>query len=253
VDRKHAHLRAYLKAVAGLPGGELREEDGVVWVTTGIGWPMFNGALAVPDSASYDGAGVAVADLAQVGAPWFLWTLPDTPPAVIEAAAAAGATEFDNEATWMEAAVADLDEPSLPPGVTIEEATDEAGLRRWAATVREIYGFPVQGEQAWVEPAERCGWSGLPWRQWVAFLDGEPVGATMLFCGGGVAGLFGVGTKESARGRGIGRLMTLLPLKQANEPIAGFFSTEEGEPLYRSLGFEPDGWVTRWLGGMPAP
>jgi hypothetical protein len=75
----------------------------------------------------------------------------------------------------------------------------------------------------------------------------------MLYCGGGVAGLFGVGTKPALRRRGIGRLVTLLPLKHSGEERAGFFTTPEGEPLYRSLGFEPRGWVSRWLGGLPDP
>ena len=43
---------------------------------------------------------------------------------------------------------------------------------------------------------------------------------------------------------------TLLPLEESGESLAGFFATAEGEPLYRGLGFETTGWVTRWLGGM---
>jgi hypothetical protein len=99
-------------------------------------------------------------------------------------------------------------------------------------------------------PGELCGWTGLPWRQWIAYADGDPAAVTLLFCGGGVAGLFGVGVKPALRRRGLGRLVTLLPLKESGETLAGFFSTEEGEPLYRSLGFQTRGWVTRRLGGV---
>jgi hypothetical protein len=116
--------------------------------------------------------------------------------------------------------------------------------------MREIYEFPEEGERSWIEPARLLGWRDLPWRQWIAFDDGEPVAITLLFCGGGVAGLFGVGTKASARRRGFGRLVTLLPLKQSGEEIAGFFSTPEGGPLYRSLGFVQRGWVGRRLGNF---
>jgi hypothetical protein len=55
------------------------------------------------------------------------------------------------------------------------------------------------------------------------------------------------------RRRGIGRLVTLVPLAESGEELAGFFSTREGEPLYRSLGFERRGWVSRWLGGRLDP
>ena len=43
----------------------------------------------------------------------------------------------------------------------------------------------------------------------------------------------------------------LHPLAQASAPVAGFWATELGVPLYASLGFRERGWITRWLGGMP--
>jgi ribosomal protein S18 acetylase RimI-like enzyme len=75
----------------------------------------------------------------------------------------------------------------------------------------------------------------------------------LLYCGGGIAGLFGIGVKPAARRRGIGTLLTLAPLKESGLELAGFFSTPEGELLYRELGFETHGWVTRWLGGFGEP
>ncbi|HWT25546.1 MAG TPA: hypothetical protein VN213_18725, partial [Solirubrobacteraceae bacterium] len=241
MDRVHAHLRAYLGA---LPGGEVHARGGVLWCRTSIPWPMFNGVIATPEAGSCDTAADATAALADAGLPWFLWTPPHTPADVVEAAARAGATEFEREAPWMEARIADLAEPAVPPDVTVEEVCDEAGYRLWAATLREIYAFPALGEEAWIMPAALRGWRNVPWRQWIAFADGEPAGVTLLCCGGGVAGLFGVGTRERARRRGIGRLLTLLPLKESGERIAGFFATPEGAPLYRTLGFETHGCVS---------
>lgn len=252
MDHVHAHLRAYLRDIAALPGGRLDEEGGMLWCRTQIPWPMFNGAIATPEVGPCD-AGRAVAALAGAGLPWFMWVLPETPASVVDAAAGAGAKGFDLQAPWMQARIADLAEPELPGGVTIEEVRDEAGHRLWAAALREIYEFPELGEQAWTMPGELCGWSDLPWRQWIAFVDGEPAAVTLLYCGGGVAGLFGVGTKKAMRRRGLGRLVTLLPLKESGAQLAGFFSTPDGGRLYRSLGFEPRGWVSRWLGGLPDP
>jgi hypothetical protein len=250
MDRVHAHLRAYLEAVASLPGGELRVDGGIVRSTAPIGWPMFNGALAIPQAGSCGAAAAVARELAAHGRPWFWWALPDTPGSALDAAAAAGASEFDRRAPWMEARIADLPEPAMPEGASLEEVSDEAGYRLWARTLREIYGFPEEGERSWVEPARLLGWRDLPWRQWIAFHGGEPVAVTLLFCGGGVAGLFGVGTMPSARRLGFGRLVTLHPLKRSGEELAGFFSTPDGEPLYRSLGFVQRGWVSRWLGGF---
>jgi ribosomal protein S18 acetylase RimI-like enzyme len=251
MDRVHEHLRAYLRAGASLPGGRAHEEDGVLRIQVDIPWPMFNGAVADP-AAGREACSSATAALAEAGRPWFLWVLPQTPAHAIDAAAAAGAFQFDAEAPWMEARIADLEDPELPAAVSVVEVSDEAGHRLWAAALREIYEFPEIGEQAWTRPGELCGWRGLPWRQWIAFAGDDPAGVTMLFCGGGVAGLFGVGVKPAFRRRGIGRLLTLLPLKESGETLAGFFATAEGEPLYRGLGFETTGWVSRWLGGMDA-
>ena len=253
MESVHAHLRAYLTAVAGLPGGELQEQGGVLWCRTPIPWPMFNGVLVTPAHGGCDAIAPALEALVEGGRPWFVWVLPDTPQEVLDAAARAGAVEFDHRAPWMEARVADLPAPELPPGVTVEEVRDEPGVRLWAATLREIYEFPELGELAWSMPGELAGWSGLPWRQWIAYADGVPSAVTMLFCGGGIAGLFGVGTKVAQRGHGLGRLVTLLPLKDSGEEVAGFFATADGERLYAGLGFERRGWVSRWLGGMGDP
>ena len=253
MDAVHAHLRAFLTAVAGLPGGELAEDGGVLWCRTSIPWPMFNGVIASPALGRCDGVERALEALAANGMPWFAWVLPDTPPEVTDAVARAGATEFEIRAPWMEVRIADLDEPELPPGVSVEEVRDEAGVRRWAAARREIYATSEAGEEAWAMPGELAGWDRQPWRQWLAYADGEPAAVTMLYRGGGITGLFGVGTKREMRGRGLGRLITLLPLKESGGEIAGLFATPAGERLYAHLGFERRGWVSRWLGGPPAP
>jgi hypothetical protein len=116
VHPANAHLRAYLTAVASLPGGERHERDGVLWCRSTIPWPMFNGAVA---SADGEGAAEAIASLVEGGRPWFAWQLPDSPPALVEAAVQAGAREFDRS-PWMEARIADLTEPELPDGATVE-------------------------------------------------------------------------------------------------------------------------------------
>jgi hypothetical protein len=78
----------------------------------------------------------------------------------------------------VEAAIADLDEPAPPPGVTIEEVSDEGGYRLWAKTVREIYGLPEAAEAGWVEPA--AGFFSTP--------DGQPLHESLGFAQRGWVG-----------------------------------------------------------------
>ena len=160
---------------------------------------------------------------------------------------AAGLVALDRDMPWEEVDRASLPAVKLPPGVRLEEVLDEPGHRTWARTLGEVHGFPPGGEQAWVEPGRLSGWDRMPWRMWTAFDDNEPVGVTLLFCGGGVASLIGVGVTDDHRRRGIGRALTLLPLAEADEDVAGVFSTADGAGLSRSLGFRPRGRLTRWL------
>jgi hypothetical protein len=249
VDRPEAHVTGWLDAVGRVPGATARSERGVTWCRSDIPWPMFNAAAARPD-ADGDVLDAALAELHDAGRPWFLFQLPDTPPGHVRAAEAAGAVRFDERAPWMEAPRDALAGPQDPVGTHTEEALDEASWRRWCACLREVYAFPEVAERAWLEPARRTDWRP-PWRAWTVLRDGRPVGCTLLVEAGGVASLLGVGTVADERRGGIGRHMTLFPLSQADSDWCGFWSTPDGDPLYRSLGFAEHGWVTRWLGGFP--
>jgi GNAT superfamily N-acetyltransferase len=250
MDGARAHLLGWLRTVGTLPGATSREQGGVAWVTSDIGWPMFNGAVALTEEPDREAVAAALDGLWAAGVPWFWFELPGTPPWVLRAVAAAGASVFDERLPWMECPRDALPAPVELPNVVLEEASDEASWRRWAATLRAVYGFPEAGETCWAEPARRLGWSGVPWRCWTALLDGRPAGVTLLVDAGGVASLLGVGVFEDLRRRGLGRLLTLAPLAEATSPLAGFWATEAGAPLYASLGFRENGWITRWLGGM---
>ncbi len=249
MGRADSHVVGWIEAVGQVPGATLRQDDGVTSCVSDIPWPMFNAAVARPDA---DPAAVATAlrHLENGGMPWFLFTMPETPAAHVQAAEALGAAAFDVRAPWMEIPRAELGAPMMPEGIVVEEATDQAGWEQWAATVRDVYEFPEIGETSWVEPARRMDWAP-PWRAWTALRDGRGVGCTLLIEAGGVAALLAVGVVPAERRRGVGALMTLLPLAHATEPWCGFWSTPAGMPLYRALGFTERGWMSRWVGNAP--
>ena len=241
-----AHVRAWLSAVAELPGARIHEHGDVLWVRTGIDWPLFNGGTGGDPGA----VEAALEDLQRAGRPFLWWGEPRDGAKVLRAA---GLVPQDMNMRWEQCDRAALPEAELPPGVRIEEVRDEAGHRTWARTLAEAHALPPGGEQAWVQPGRLAGWTHLPWRMWTAFDDNEPVGVTLLVRGRGVASLVGAGVTEDHRRRGIGRALTLLPLAEASEDVAGLFSTTDGATLYRSLGFRPQGMLTRWLWAPPAP
>jgi hypothetical protein len=68
VNRAERHLRAFLRAIASLPGGTLHEETDTR-TETGIAWPIFNGGVGGDVSTAFD-----------AGAPWEEARISDLPP-----------------------------------------------------------------------------------------------------------------------------------------------------------------------------
>jgi hypothetical protein len=82
------------------------------------------------------------------------------------------------------------------------------------------------------------------------------VAIDVLVLGGGVAGLFGVGTVASVRNRGIGTAITVKPLLDARDAgmrYGALFSSELGKPVYERCGFVDTGArISRYLWMDPA-
>lgn len=78
-------------------------------------------------------------------------------------------------------------------------------------------------------------------RRFIAWLDGRPVATSRLSMAGGAAGLYTVITMPEARGRGIGRQMTLRAMhagREAGMRIGTLQATDMGFRIYSRLGFE---------------
>jgi GNAT superfamily N-acetyltransferase len=103
-------------------------------------------------------------------------------------------------------------------------------------------GFSVYGFEK--EPLERYlkGHLKKDYRSfYIALLENEPVGISEVFYNNGVAGIFFVGTIESARGQGIGTAITLAPLFEAKKlgfEWAILLSTKIAYNMYKKIGFK---------------
>jgi GNAT superfamily N-acetyltransferase len=76
--------------------------------------------------------------------------------------------------------------------------------------------------------------------RYVGLLDGRPVATSRISIGAGVAGLYSVDTLPHARGRGIGRAMTLAAFdagRALGYRIGVLQASDDGLPIYRRLGF----------------
>jgi hypothetical protein len=172
--------------------------------------------------------------------------------------ASLGLEPWEQDAPCQVAELGDLDWDALervPDGLVIERVADDAGLEDFGRTFGEALGVPDWAGQAWVDATRALGIGRTPWVPYLARLDGVPVATNMLFCGAGVASVFGVGTLAAVRRRGVGAAITLAPLRESMERgyrYAVLFATDLGAPVYRRIGFRDVGvGISRWLWRAP--
>ena len=131
---------------------------------------------------------------------------------------------------------------SPAPGVeafegTADEASDWLRLVSWryelsdasAEPLRALYHFAIGDEQ----PDRATRW-------WGARKDGVAVSKTVLHIGAGVAGIYGVATREEGRGLGLASLLTLQALHAARDrgcTLGVLHATPMAVGLYERLGF----------------
>lgn len=134
-----------------------------------------------------------------------------------------------------------LEPPELPPGVELRRLTavDQApDFWRVAIASYSDIGFPPEVFAGYTNHA------GLLAENVVAFLallDGEPVGIAMTMVSHGVAGIYWVGSLEQARGKGIGRAVTVAATNAGFElgaDVASLQASPMGKPIYEAMGYE---------------
>jgi ribosomal protein S18 acetylase RimI-like enzyme len=139
--------------------------------------------------------------------------------------------------------LADLPVPAAPPpGIEVREVT-AADRVAFSDLVAFRYALPSEVMPSFLSilEAEGFGAPGARTRGWVAVRDGVFVSKVVLHLGAGVAGIYGVATRNDARGLGLARILTLHALHAARDlgvRTAVLHSTPIAIELYRSIGFE---------------
>jgi ribosomal protein S18 acetylase RimI-like enzyme len=252
------NLHALFRAMQVLPGSDLDEADGLARHHAAPLNPMFKGAWRL--RLDEQGADAAIADtlawFQARGAPFAFWWLdPRDRPADLPARLAAhGCVPWEENAPGMVAALTDLRYDLMarvPAGFRMERVRDEAALHAFKQAFVAGLEVPEWAGQAWVDATLAAGIEQAPWQPYVGYLDGEPVASNMLFCGAGVASVFGVATAPAARGQGIGAAITLIAYQDAQAlgyRYGVLFASESGLPVYRRIGFRTVGFgISRYL------
>jgi GNAT superfamily N-acetyltransferase len=127
-----------------------------------------------------------------------------------------------------------------PAGLVIRRVADADLLGQFVAAYVEAFTLPEAEARIWSDLFARLSDPAEPFPHYVALLNGRPVATSAMLLGGGVAGLYHLGTVADARGQGVGAAITLAPLRDARAlgyRVGTLQSTTMGYNLYRRLGF----------------
>jgi ribosomal protein S18 acetylase RimI-like enzyme len=219
----------------------------VVLSAIGLPIPRVNSASAARFTPQTADARIddVVAWFDELGLP-FVWRLgpADRPDDLQDRLVARGFTLDPDEMPGMVASLGALPPIELPTGTTIELVRDTAGFRSWLDVMVAGFGMPPRIGDAFMAFADLGFGDELPMRSFLVRLDGRPVATGLGVIAGGGLVIANVATLADARGRGIGRAVTLAAMHagaEAGASIAVLQSTDMGLGVYQRLGFEPFG------------
>jgi hypothetical protein len=137
----------------------------------------------------------------------------------------------------------------LPTGLTIMPVEDGETLLKWIHVASIGFDYPEKLENNWYDFFVETVFD-LPFRSYLALLNGRPVATSQLFLSAGVAGMYNVTCLPEARCQGIGAAITLAPLLDARAMgyrIGILQASQLGYRVYRRLGFQDYGKLSVYM------
>jgi ribosomal protein S18 acetylase RimI-like enzyme len=137
-----------------------------------------------------------------------------------------------------------LQEISDRSGVVVSQVETESDLDLWMGIFSDIYtGFSIQSMDAFhsVLRIQLGEGEASDLMNFIAKIDGEPVGVSMILLGAGVAGLYNVGTLKEHERKGIGSAVSLMALlygRKRGYEIGVLQSSAPALNVYTRLGFK---------------
>lgn len=189
----------------------------------------------------------------QAGVPGSWWLDPGSTPSGLDQVLLGLGYVAEGTVAAMAIDLADLPAVELPPGAELSWVAGRESMRYTQRMVGLGFGMPA----AFVEEmADRLSVMGDDpdgvTRVAVVKLNGVPVSSAMSATVGDVAGVYSVVTLSEARGKGLGRAVTLAVLHDARDRGASMAVLEAsvlGFPVYARIGFQHVGDFRLFVSG----
>jgi GNAT superfamily N-acetyltransferase len=143
-----------------------------------------------------------------------------------------------------------LESPEIPPGAELRKLTKvEQATDFWHVAIASYssIGFPPEVFAGYTDHAGLLAENVVAF---VALLDSEPVSIAMTVVSHGVAGIYWVGSLEQARGKGLGRAVTVAATNAGFDlgaDVASLQASPMGKPIYLELGYEAAFEYQMWM------
>jgi GNAT superfamily N-acetyltransferase len=240
-----ANMVAFWSAYGRANGAILQATSDVVWFYTGIPVPLFNGVLFAQVNPNEVKAIVdrLQAKIVEQGAPALWWIGPQSKPAQLGSLLEEHGLHPAGEVPGMAIELAGVEnQVEMLPGFTIQKVNTKEMQAAWARIAAVGTGFSDSATDALAQlEASLSDPQYKAQHRYLGFLDRVPIATSALALDSGVAGIYAVATIPPARGKGIGRAMTVMPLLEARQlgyRVGILQASEMGYSLYQKIGFK---------------
>lgn len=248
------HLSCIQSGTAGMLA---QERGGVLLVDSGLATDTFNKiAAARLEPADADrGIASALAHFREAGRP-FAWIVgPGSRPLDLEQRLERHGLRRAEAELGMAIDLAALpEEVHQPAGLEIRPVRTASDLEGFAEVMARCWDPPDPAVRDFFRRAAPLLLAGdCPMRLFTGWVEGTPAAGSELFVGGGAAGIHMVATRREYQRRGFGMALTWAALREGRDlglSLGTLQASEEGQPVYRRLGFQPCGLFVEY---QPAP